>query len=128
MDQSAASQANDHAEIQTQPEDKTKLECLKLQLEIEALKNPFRTNPAHWISLATAVLAITAVFFQYRLSRTEFILAEAKSVQAKIETEKAQEATKHLRDEIQGLEQDIAVKGKERDELQALLRNADFAS
>jgi cell division protein FtsB len=105
--------------------EKAKLESEKLELEIKALRRPFRTNPAHWISAVTAVLAITAVFFQYRLSRSEFILAESKSVQAKIETEKAQESTKALRNEIAKLQEEIADKSKRRDQLEALVRNAD---
>ena len=107
------------------PPDKARLECEKLHLEIKALKRPFRTNPAHWISTATAVLAITALFFQYRLSRNESILAETKSVQAKIETQKAEEATKQLRADVKMLEADIAMKSKQRDQLEALVRNAD---
>jgi hypothetical protein len=103
----------------------TKLQRKKLQLEIRTLERPFRNNPAHWISGATALLAITALFFQYRLSRNEFILAETKSVQAKIETEKAQEATKRFTEDVRRLEQEIAEKAKRRDELETLVRNAD---
>jgi hypothetical protein len=112
-------------EPNSEPDGKAKLECLKLRLEIEKLRRPFRTDPAHWISSATAVLAITALFFQYRLSRNEFILAETKSVQAKIDTEKAEETTKRLTEQVHGLERDIAVKTKQRDKLEALVRNAD---
>jgi hypothetical protein len=108
-----------------EPVGKTKLECEKLDLEIRALKKPFRNNPAHWISSATALLAITALFFQYRLSQNEFILAETKSVQAKIDTEKAEETTKRLREDVKILEEDIATKSKQRDQLEALVRNAD---
>jgi hypothetical protein len=104
---------------------KTELERQKLQLEIKALAKPFRSNPSHWISSATALLAITALFFQYRLSRSEFLLAETKSVQARIETEKAEQTTKQLTEDVKKLEQDIAAKAKQRDELEALVRNAD---
>jgi hypothetical protein len=103
----------------------TKLEEKKLQLEIRTLEKPFRSNPAYWISGATTLLAITALFFQYRLSRNEFILAETKSVQAKIETEKAQENTKRLTEDVRRLEQEIAEKSKRREQLEALVRNAD---
>ncbi len=106
-------------------EQKTSLERQKLELEIKALAKPFRSNPSHWISSATAVLAVTALFFQYRLSQSEFLLAETKSVQARIETEKAEQATKQLRENVKTLEQDIAEKAKRRDELEALVRNAD---
>lgn len=106
-------------------DEKNRLEREKLQFEIRALKRPFRSNPTHWISSATALLAITALFFQYRLSRSEFVLAETKSVQAKIDTEKAEEATKRLTEQVHALEQDIATKTKQRDQLEALVRNAD---
>jgi|ERR1039457_5183062 hypothetical protein len=120
MNEPLSSAANGHTGPET-----TKLERQKLQLEIKALEKPFRNNPAHWISAATALLAIAALFFQYRLSQNEFILAETKSVQAKIDTERAEETTKHLTQDVKRLEQDIAAKLKQRDELQALVRNAD---
>jgi cell division protein FtsB len=107
------------------PEDKSELERQKLKLEIRALQKPFRNNPAHWISSITAILAIMAVFLQYRVSRNEFILAEAKSVQAQNETEKAKQKTDELNQKVTDLEQDIAAKSKRRDELEAILRNAD---
>jgi hypothetical protein len=115
----------EHRQRHSASGERAKLESEKLQLEIEALKKPFLTNPAHWISAVTAVLAITVVFFQYRLSRSEFILAESKSVQAKIETERAQESTKVLRTEVAKLQEEIADKSKRRDQLEALVRNAD---
>lgn len=106
-------------------EQKADLERQKLQLEIQTLEKPFRSNPTHWISSATALLAITALFFQYRLSRSEFLLAETKSIKAQIDTEKAEQATKQLKEDVRTLEQDIAAKAKRRDELEALVRNAD---
>ena len=57
MNEPLASEPNDHTETEAEAKEKTKLERLKLQLEIKALKTPFRTNPAHWISSATALLA-----------------------------------------------------------------------
>jgi hypothetical protein len=107
------------------PQEKPELELQKLRLEIRTLQRPFRSNPAHLISALTALLAVAALFFSVRFSQNEYVLAETKSAQAKIETEKAEETTKHLTDDKRKLEEDIAAKVKRRDELEALLHNAD---
>jgi hypothetical protein len=125
MNEQPSSDSNANAVSPGASHEKATLECEKLQLEIAALRRPFLKNPSHWISSATAILAITALFFQYRLSKNEFILAETKSVQAKIETAKAEEATKRLTQENRTLEQDIAEKARQRDQLELLVRNAD---
>src|SRR5947209_10422354 len=82
-----------------EPSDDTDLRREKLTLEIQALRRPFRSNPAVWISCATAIGALLFGMFSLRYSRNEWVLSQ-------IEKNKAERETKELKSQKQALASD----------------------
>jgi hypothetical protein len=90
-----------HADAELTSLDKEALERVKLRDEIFALRHPFRQNPALWLSVLTALAAAVAVFLQYRLSQAEFILGQARAVEAKNAVTEAEWRLAEVQKELQ---------------------------
>ena len=105
--------------------DKDKLECERLRLEIQALQRPFRHKPSLWISTGTAILAVFMGFQQFRLSKNEHLLAEAKSVQAQITRTAAETATADAQMKLDGIEELLAQRQQELETVTGFLQQAN---
>ena len=110
--------------------DKPQLECEKLRREIRALSSPLRHAPSLWISTLTAILAVFATFQQYRLSKYESLLAEAKAVQAKNAQAAAETAADLATGSLATLEERLATGQRRLEELDIELtaKNAEVAT
>jgi len=104
----------------------------KLNLEIRALRGPFRSNPALWISCATAIAAFLFGVFSLRYSRNEWILSQIEKNKAEQETHNLSSQNqalatqnKDLISQKEKLSGEIGSMSKQRSELASLLRNAD---
>jgi hypothetical protein len=116
----------------SEPDGNDDLKRRKLELEIRALRNPFQSNPALWISCATAIAALLFGVFSLRYSRNEWVLSQIEKKQAEQETQtlKSQNQTlaaenKDLTSQKETLSAEIQTMSNQRAELTSLLQNAD---